>query len=644
MNLLKVSIHSLYVEVIMQEDFAELSKKELLEAVKTNDAEKLKVLIDKGVDCNTKIEGQYPLLVAIENELDDVVELLLNHPKIDVRIQDDLGRSPLILACMQQEGFYVEMLLKHDNDFTHQGDVTGTALTVAAYHNNNEIIENLLEKIAIFKTDDHPEVINWLIRHSNITMLEKIIAKSGNEKETNFNQAARIPDISMASFKEEYQNFNGNFPLNPQRAVLSPLEIAIIEAINKINEVEKAKTPNQDVKNWQNFLGLKPLTINETALQNQVELSLKIIKLLLNNNAKLNSNIKQDLSKDAKYKPILDAINQVAYLSLTSNSKASIHNNVEMLRKDKEPKYELTGDLLESFEYLILNELESLSDMIDVSDKNLLLDVLFNPDLPIEKVASSAREIDPFFGYRFAIVYCCMYPHRWYDDKIKDFKQVVIDSYVKRTLSDVQNANEAIVKSLEKWIIQHAHQFIQQFFKERGISKPQLNTAEVEKESAILKDIRYLWPDLSDDVKKLIELQNNIASINNNEPESSIKGSLINNPSVFKELDKDYKLLKNSWKISLNDSKWQEIYAEIKFTSQKNQLRDESKMHKVIQAILYKEEKKCRWIDIPSGLLPYTTICPYYYKWKRAGTLDKINQIVAQSYTPNMVNKPKPLS
>jgi ankyrin repeat protein len=80
--------------------------KELLEAAERGDARKIRELLGKGANPNTRDEHDWtPLHNAAFNDRLDVVRLLLEHGA-DPGIGDDWGRTPLDRA---REGGYVEV-------------------------------------------------------------------------------------------------------------------------------------------------------------------------------------------------------------------------------------------------------------------------------------------------------------------------------------------------------------------------------------------------------------------------------------------------------------------------------------------------------------------------------------------------------
>ena len=84
---------------------------ELLEAVKANDAEAVRALLEDGVSANVKgPDGYRPLHMACEQGNVEIVRLLLGNGA-DVEAREDRGRVPLPMAAEKGHIQVVQLLL-----------------------------------------------------------------------------------------------------------------------------------------------------------------------------------------------------------------------------------------------------------------------------------------------------------------------------------------------------------------------------------------------------------------------------------------------------------------------------------------------------------------------------------------------------
>ncbi|OKP09549.1 hypothetical protein PENSUB_5113 [Penicillium subrubescens] len=84
-----------------------------------------------GADANTFLQGKTPLMRAIQHGSMDVLELLLSHKRINIRIQDREGENAMTYAvnygtCAGKENLFKPLL-----DITIRGENGRTVLPVA---------------------------------------------------------------------------------------------------------------------------------------------------------------------------------------------------------------------------------------------------------------------------------------------------------------------------------------------------------------------------------------------------------------------------------------------------------------------------------------------------------------------------------
>jgi len=140
------------------------SKEFIMEVLLKNAQKAGKLLKEKSVNVNMKIENPFPskiseicaLIIASETGQTKVVDMLLKHPNIDVNIRDNLGVTALICASENGHLKVVDMLLNHPNiDVNIQGNNGVTALILATQNGHKAVIELLLSILIlmlIYKT------------------------------------------------------------------------------------------------------------------------------------------------------------------------------------------------------------------------------------------------------------------------------------------------------------------------------------------------------------------------------------------------------------------------------------------------------------------------------------------------------------
>jgi len=124
----------------------------LLCAAYEGNIEIVKMLLEfPDIDLNViwEAEGYTALLIALYCRHNEVAKLLLTNKNTDIRIKDKENKSALMMACMYNESVdFVKLLLNHENcpsDFiNHKDNSDNSALSHAAFHENEEIVKYLL--------------------------------------------------------------------------------------------------------------------------------------------------------------------------------------------------------------------------------------------------------------------------------------------------------------------------------------------------------------------------------------------------------------------------------------------------------------------------------------------------------------------
>ncbi len=115
-------------------------------AVKRNDGRAIEQLIKLGFDANTPDpSGQYALFLAIREPAPNVINALLNWPKINVESRNKTDESPLMMAAFMGDAQLCKVLIARDADVNKPG---WAPLHYAATKGHLEVIKLLLNEHA----------------------------------------------------------------------------------------------------------------------------------------------------------------------------------------------------------------------------------------------------------------------------------------------------------------------------------------------------------------------------------------------------------------------------------------------------------------------------------------------------------------
>ena len=231
----------------------------IFDAIKDNDLEKVKELLDSGIDVNVKNEaGNTPLLFSVLNSsYIGIVKLLLEHPEIDVNAKNEYNEiSSLFLAFEMEDTDTFKLLLSHPKidvniiDYREQ-----TILYYACRYNRIELVKLLLEK---------PNL--------NVNVDECLIALSYNGQ------------LEIIKLLLKHPNIN----VNVGSSNSSPLYYAIFKTKSKSNDILKllVSHPKIDINKGELFNGLILLLAN--AYSNSTDdyyynLYIEKVKIMMNN-------------------------------------------------------------------------------------------------------------------------------------------------------------------------------------------------------------------------------------------------------------------------------------------------------------------------------------------------------------------------
>lgn len=112
-------------------------------AIKRDDAKAVLALLQRGFDPNTlDPNGQHALFIALREPSDQVVQLLLTWPKVQLDVRNRHDETPLMMACLKGQLAVVQQLLARDVDVNKPG---WTPLHYAATRGHLTVMQLLLE-------------------------------------------------------------------------------------------------------------------------------------------------------------------------------------------------------------------------------------------------------------------------------------------------------------------------------------------------------------------------------------------------------------------------------------------------------------------------------------------------------------------
>ncbi|TKH05670.1 hypothetical protein FC682_07740 [Peribacillus simplex] len=168
---------------------------QLIQAVERKETERIRSLIDQGVDINTQdSEGRTATMIATYNNDVKSAKILIE-AGADVNIQDDMKNSPFLYAGAEGYVDILKLAIDAGADPSITNRYGGTALIPASEHGYVEVTKELLTKTDI--DVNHVNDLGWT------ALLEAIILNDGDGKQQQTVQLlidhgadANIPDNS----------------------------------------------------------------------------------------------------------------------------------------------------------------------------------------------------------------------------------------------------------------------------------------------------------------------------------------------------------------------------------------------------------------------------------------------------------------
>ena len=119
----------------------------LISAATRGDLEMVNALLQGGADVNQKDEKRFTaLLRALQNDREEIANILVARPELDVNAQGEGGANALISFVARQRVPAVEDLLNRGADVNLPDSEGDTALNIAVQRGNVELVNLLLSK------------------------------------------------------------------------------------------------------------------------------------------------------------------------------------------------------------------------------------------------------------------------------------------------------------------------------------------------------------------------------------------------------------------------------------------------------------------------------------------------------------------
>ncbi|CEL97047.1 unnamed protein product [Vitrella brassicaformis CCMP3155] len=170
-----------------------------IQAAKLGKVDILRYLLQQGSRTNSKgLDGAAALHVATEEGFMDCVMALLNAheeltttpdgkavAKADVNIQDASGRTPLLIACLENRHSVAEVLLRRGADVNRESYATGETPLMACIRTRNELMALLLLKFGVDLNFDQQDkrgrtALIYAIYFGQYLIADKLLARGAD--------------------------------------------------------------------------------------------------------------------------------------------------------------------------------------------------------------------------------------------------------------------------------------------------------------------------------------------------------------------------------------------------------------------------------------------------------------------------------
>ncbi len=197
------TIAVIFTVILIFTSCSQYTQDDLHQAVLQNDIERLKEILDAGIDADAvNQDGQSPLMVAAYQGKIDVLRLLLNSGA-DINFKDEIDRNPLIYAISGNKPNSVSELLSRGASIS-AADVKGNSpLHYASKLDNHRIVSLLLSNGADSELANKKGLTALMVagRNEQQGNVRAILVHTGTDEDEHFYDQALIKMISKRDFK-----------------------------------------------------------------------------------------------------------------------------------------------------------------------------------------------------------------------------------------------------------------------------------------------------------------------------------------------------------------------------------------------------------------------------------------------------------
>lgn len=151
--------------------------------VYTCNLDKIKTLLDHGIDINEQDDKGYSAL-HIAADLGDakLIELLCAY-KADANICNKYGELPLHIAIRKGNADSIELLLNHTNDINKQDRYGNAPLHLAVSYGNSLLIKNLITRgVFVNYVNEQGDTALSIAEQNNCNDISELLVKHGGKK------------------------------------------------------------------------------------------------------------------------------------------------------------------------------------------------------------------------------------------------------------------------------------------------------------------------------------------------------------------------------------------------------------------------------------------------------------------------------
>ncbi len=574
--------HKKIVDLIIEKSDLKLSLRDLNRAfiyyAGEGDVARMQLCLKKGADINGIYLEHTALHEAVWKDQLEAVKFLLAQKELNPNALSRARRTAFVWAIIDEGGSNRSEILQAfvnrqqqfgDIDLTLNSYFEGTPLSAAIYRKDIELAERIIDlEGEKFKVQNHPEVLNLAARKDYHPLMQKMLSKDpscihldcGGKK-------TEVEKIPNGYLQQEYNQHDS--PINIERCNDLPLNWAVAKGHEKMVELLLAKGANPEKQNLEG--------VSAKALTERQDYKFPKIKALFSNGA---------ASSPAFFKPALKQFD-------ASTIPLEI------------------GEFFDSaFELL----LESLTELQNISDKNILLNLLQNREMNLREISGIARLIDDTLGSSFDVL-CAAIQERWDDPAVSAHKQSLITNMAKHCLSN--DASGIEIKTIIQALQKRAYALVGDFLKKQAVTE--LTEEEKSKLAALKSSTQQ-----QDSTQEIIEEY--LKKFENDEFKFKL-------PELYKVSQNstghvDHQLIaKLCENYSVANESWKKIYAVVGKTPT-GRLRDESQTCNILKAIIYKESKGISWRDLPQKFPRFSSVYYHYRQW--AKVLPEIHFLLMQ--------------